>query len=67
MHLTVHRNRLDHFPPITFEAAVMVVQLNLVDLAQHQVEDPAGQYLVPGILPAPLPAANDVPTFLHLF
>ena len=41
MHLTIHWDRLHHFAPVAFETAVVVVKLDLVDPAQHRVEDPA--------------------------
>src|SRR5262249_38839382 len=45
---------------VALHAAVVIVQLDISQPAHHAVEDPAGEDLVPGVTPDPLPPGDDV-------
>ena len=55
-----------HFGPVTLEATIVVVQADAADAAEHPVEDPAREDLVPGIVAHSLPAADDVVALVEL-
>src|SRR5438309_1655631 len=43
------------------------MQVDLIDLAQHQIEDTTRKYFMPWIQPSPFPTGHDVAPLLHLF
>ena len=64
--LAVERDLVEDLAAIGLEAAVVVVELAAGQAADEPVEDPAGADLVPGVVPGPLPAADDVVPFVEL-
>src|SRR5260370_34671308 len=65
VHFPIHWQSSYNFCPVALETAVVVVQFNLVHAAQDIIKDPAGQYLVPGVVTRAFPARYAIKTLSH--
>ena len=63
--LAVEPHFAQHLAAVALHAAVVVVQFHARQAADHGVEDPRRQDLVPGIVADLLPAADDVEIVFH--